>query len=84
MGSVSFPGCSYFSHSIIGTGINTDLLPILAKPFKSDHAIHFRKKGVIASDSYIGTGMNFRSSLPDQDISGQHKLSVSPLGAKTL
>ena len=64
--------------------VHRALLAILAHALELDSAVNQSKQGVIAADANVGTGMNVRASLANQDVAGQNELTVSALHAQTL
>ena len=61
-----------------------NLLAILTQTLKLDAAVHLGEQGVIAADAHVDAGMDMGAALADQNVSGQHKLTVSPLHAQPL
>lgn len=64
--------------------VNANSLAITANSLELDLAVNLSKQGVIRSDSDVLAGMDVSSSLANENVSGEYKLAVSSLYAKTL
>lgn len=47
---------------------------------ETDDAVDLCIKGIILTDTDVGAGMEMSAALPDEDIAGEDKLTVSTLG----
>ena len=64
--------------------IDGDLLAVFAQTLKLHAAGLHGKQRVVAALAYIDTGMDMGAPLANQNVSGQHKLTVAPLHAQPL
>ena len=51
---------------------------------EADNAINLGKKGIVLAYANVVAGMEVGAPLPDQNVTGQNELPVSPLAPKTL
>ena len=58
--------------------IHTYPLAVTAKSLVSDYTVNFSIQSIITSESYVGTGVNPGSQLPDQDVSSPDNLAAVP------
>ena len=70
--------------SSFGLGIDADLLLGLAQTFELNDAIHLCVQGIIVADADILAGMEFSSTLTNENVSREHKLAICALYAKAL
>jgi len=59
-------------------------LAILAHPLELDLAVDLREQRVVAADADVVARMDMRASLANQNVAGQHELTVGALGAQSL
>ena len=59
-------------------------LAVTAHALEMNAAIHQSKQCVIAADAHALTRMNVGAALTDQNVAGQHELTVAALDAETL
>lgn len=65
-------------------GVDAALTAVLAQPLELHGAVDQSEQGVILADTNVGAGMDVGASLTDQDVAGQHVLTVSTLDAQAL
>src|SRR5215216_1861400 len=64
--------------------VNAGLLAVLGSVLKTDRAVDEREQGVIAPHSDIVPGADRRPTLPNDNCTSEHHLSVAPLHAEAL
>ena len=65
-------------------GVNTDALFAAGNVLEFHLAVYKSVKCVVRTDTDIHTGMNVRSALSDNDITGDNRLSVRLFDSKAL
>jgi hypothetical protein len=68
--------CNSFYKIQLGCRIDTYPFSVLAEFLKSDNAINLGKQGVISPTTDIGTRVDFRTKLPDNNGSGGDRLAT--------
>ena len=64
--------------------VNADALAILAHTLEPHDAIRQSEQGVIGTDAHVRAGMDMGATLTDQNVAGQHELTVGTLHAEAL
>ena len=64
--------------------INGCLLAILAQTLEAQDTIDLGEQSVVGADAHVGAGMDMSAALANQNVAGEHELTVSALGAKAL
>ena len=64
--------------------VYADLLAVTANTLKLYSTINGSKQGIIRTDAYACARMNVSTSLANQDVASQYKLTIRTLGAKAL
>lgn len=59
--------------------VDGDLLAILAHTLKTNSTIHLGEQGIIATATDILTGVNMRTALTNQNVSGENELTIGAL-----
>ena len=68
--------CGFLYSKLLGDLHDRDLLAVLAQTLKLHLAGLQGKQGVIAALAHVDAGVDVRAALADQDIAGQHELTV--------
>ena len=64
--------------------VNRDLLAVTAESLEPDGAVGQSEQRIVAASAHIGTRMDLRAALLDDDVARQNELTVSTLHAKAL
>lgn len=78
-----------FSYVIVGLlrvryGINACLFFVFAQSFIPNNAVDKREKGVVFADTYVCAGVDFRTTLTNENVPCEHCLTVATLRAKSF
>ena len=65
-------------------GVHADALFVSAQTLEFHHTVNQGVQGVVIATTHVVAGMDFGAALTNQDVAGQHKLTVATLGAQTL
>lgn len=60
------------------------LVYCFALSFKTDDAVFQCVKRIVAADTYVGAGMDFRTALAHKNVACKHELSVGTLGTEAF
>lgn len=74
-------GASFFN---LFRFVNRNLFIVFALSFKTDDAVFQCVKRIVAADTYVGAGMDFRTALAHKNVACKHKLSVGTLGTEAF
>ena len=79
------PGCLCFTYcELLHVLIHGNLFTVTAKSLELDSAVGQSEQSIVAAAANIGTGMDLRAALLDEDVASQNILTVSTLYAKAL
>ena len=61
-------------------GVNRNLLTILAQTLEANHTVGLGEQGVVGATAHVGTGVDMRATLANQNVAGQNVLTIRTLG----
>ena len=64
--------------------VNRNFLAVAAHTLKADLAVNQGEQGIVAALAHVLTGVNVGATLTNQNVAGQHELTVGALDAQTL
>ena len=67
-----------------GCSVDADLFSAAFHRLKSDNAVSKCKQCVVFAYTDIGAGMDFSTTLTNENVAGENELTVCSLGAETL
>ena len=65
-------------------GVNRNLLTILAQTLEANHTVGLGEQGVVGATAHVGTGVDVRATLANQNVAGQNVLTIRTLGTQAL
>ena len=69
---------------LFGLCVHADLFLVLAHSLETHDTVDQCKEGIVLAAAYVDAGMDLGASLSDEDIAGEHKLTVGTLGSESL
>lgn len=70
--------------SLLLLGINADLLVRLALTLELDDAVNLGVQGIVIADADVVAGMDYGTTLANQNVAGEYELTIGALNAQTL
>lgn len=75
---------SFSNNMLLLCGVDADGLLTQMAGLETDYTIDLGEQSVILADTDVFAGMEVSAALTNQDIPGQHCLTICLLGSKTL
>ena len=65
-------------------GVHANLLAVGAHALELHLAVDEGEQGIIGAAAHVGAGMDLGAALLDQDVAGQHELTIGALDTQAL
>ena len=75
---------AFLGSLLLRVGINACFFLVFAHSFIPNDAIYESEQGVVFADTYVRAGMNFRTSLTNENVASENCLTVATLHAKSF
>ena len=64
--------------------VNGNLLAVLTQALETNNALNLGEQGVVGATAHVGTGVDVRATLANQNVAGQNVLTIRTLGTQAL